>query len=111
MSALKPHEQLVVDRLVGNGLSSELLSDLKENGAVSSYETTGNGFFLTLKHEGLPSERTVYSTPTLIGESAGIQSGFVIFIEDGELTIECHGWVAEEVPEDYRDQNIQIRET
>jgi hypothetical protein len=33
--------------------------------------------------------------------------GFIIFIEDGELTIECHPW-DEDVPEDFRDREVEV---
>ena len=42
MSLLKPHEKIVLDRLTGKVLASELLSELKEKGIVTSYKITGS---------------------------------------------------------------------
>jgi hypothetical protein len=46
--------------------------------------------------------------PLVMGKADGIVCGFVIFIEDGRLTIECHSWGELEVPEDYRDRDVQV---
>lgn len=108
---MKEFEVIVVDRLLGSDFSAELLEDVKTNASLSSYEwTSGGGYFLTLKHDRLPVDRRVFSRPTLIGEVDEIVSGFVVFVEDKELTLECHSWGGMDVPENYRDRNVEIRE-
>ena len=47
----------------------------------------------------------------LIGDSNGIETGFIVFIEDNQITIECHAWGDQEVPRNYRDQKIAIKAT
>jgi hypothetical protein len=39
----------------------------------------------------------------------GLHCGFIIYIENGELTIECHPW-GDDVPEDFRDREVEITE-
>jgi hypothetical protein len=72
-------------------------------------EHTGAGYFLTIRHPSFSlEERSVYSKPVVIGEVPGIVVGFVVFIENGELTLECHGWGADEVPKDIREMDVQV---
>jgi hypothetical protein len=37
-----------------------------------------------------------------------VTCGFIIFIENGRLTIECHPWGDPDVPEDFRDKDVQV---
>ena len=32
-------------------------------------------------------------------------------IENGEITIECHGWGDQDIPREYRNEKIKIRTT
>jgi len=110
MEILKSYEKKVLNLLLSEILSSVQLKELMRNAKLISYKYTGCGYFLTIAHPDLPKERIVCSKPTLIGEVDGIKSGFVIFIENNELTIECHDWGHEiTVPEDFRDKNVQIK--
>jgi len=111
MTVLKNFEARVIDLLTQGVLSAETIAALKEDAELVDYHTTGNGYFLTVRHPGLPTNRIVCDRPTLIGESRGVDTGFVIFIEDGELTIECHGWGDKEIPIAYRDQDVRITAT
>ena len=104
---LKDHEKVVIGIFLSHVFSSELIEKIKNTPDISDYYVTGNGYFLTVKHPDLPSERAVYSDPIIIGNSDAIESGFIIFIEDKELTIECYGW-GDGLPEDYRDRKINV---
>jgi hypothetical protein len=109
MANLKSHEQIVLDILVLGIIPDAILKDIKSNPIITKYDVTGHGYFLTIKHPSLPLKRTVCNTPILIGECGGIETGFIIFIENGELTIECHGWGDKEIPRNYRELEIQIK--
>ncbi len=111
MSVLREYEKKVVHLLASRVLSSQQLDAVIQEGKLVEYEYTGCGYFLTIKHPSLPAERVVCHTPTLTGSAGGINSGFVIFIEDGELTIECHSWGDVDVPEWFRDRDVQIAVT
>jgi len=82
---------------------------MKTEPHVVEYHATGYGYFLTVKHPSLPSKRNVYDKPMLIGHSGNVETGFIVFVENGELTIECHGWGDVVVPQDYREMDIRIR--
>ena len=92
-------------------LSPPQLEAVIREGDLVGYDYTGSGYFLTIRHPSLPAERVVCHTPKLTGCADGITSGFVIFIEDGELTIECHSWGDVDVPEWFRGRDVQIAAT
>jgi hypothetical protein len=48
-------------------------------------------------------------SPPLSGYWDGVHSGFTIFIQDGELTLECFPYGGE-IPSDYRDHRVEINE-
>jgi hypothetical protein len=37
-----------------------------------------------------------------------VHSGFVVFLENGELTLECHSWGDVQIPESYREESVEI---
>jgi len=94
--------------LASHSLSEETLFALAAMPELHRYEHTGVGYFATIRHPGIPAQRVVCSKPIVLGESDGIRSGFVVFLENNELTLECHSWGPEEVPETYREQDVQI---
>jgi hypothetical protein len=110
MVNLKSHEQIVLDILTSNILSHEKLKSILMNGEITGYKITGNGYFLTFKESNIPKNRIVCDKPILIGEYNGIETGFVVFVENGEMTIECHGWGDKEIPKDYREWKILIKQ-
>ena len=111
MSILREYEKTVVRLLVSGVLSRQQLDAVIREGKLVEYNYTGCGYFLTIKHADLPIERVVCDTPKLTGRADGIISGFVVFIEGGELTIECHSWGDVDVPEWFRERDVQVAAT
>jgi hypothetical protein len=70
-----------------------------------------NGYFLTIKHPKIPIKRIVCHEPVIVGKAEGVDVGFVVFIEDREIMIECHDWGDKEIPQDYRDKDVEIKIT
>ncbi len=105
---IKGYEKVVIDKLASNHVSSHILEDIKTNSEVTDFYTTGNGYVLTVRHNQLSEKRIVCDTPSVIGEAEGVETGFLIFIENNELTIECHG-LGSEVPDDYRDKGVNVQ--
>lgn len=106
----KDYEEKVLDILVSKTLSFKKLNEIIRNSEFVGYEFTGSGYYLTVRHQNLPKERIVCSKPALIGEAENIECGFVVFLENNELTIECHSWGELEVPENFREKNVQLWE-
>jgi len=94
--------------LMSDVISSNVMNSIKTNPAITDYYTTGHGYFLTITNSDLPIERIVCHEPMIIGECNGVESTFLIFIENHEITIECAGIGEIEPPEDYRDWDINV---
>jgi hypothetical protein len=106
--AFRSFEREVVTALVSSHLQADELQDVLDNAIEVSFEQTGVGYFLTVAHPMLPQERVVCSEPLIVATSGRTECGFVVFVENGELTLECHSWNAEPVPLDFREGNVQI---
>ncbi len=104
----RPHEAEVIRRLAMGRLDPELVGSVLAGGCLQSVEHTGGGYFLTVSHPRLPAERMVLDQPALSGTAGGFSCGFVIFIENGVLTLECHAWGAEDLPGNIREQDFAI---
>ncbi len=100
---------IVIDYLASEKIPSRTLAHLKKDSEVTKYDITGNGYFLTISHPNLPVDRMVCSKPKVIGDYDGIQTGFIVFIENRKLTIECHSWGDCEIPSNYRDKAINVK--
>ncbi len=109
MKVLKNYERKVLSLLVSNVLPPDQLNEVLQNAEFVDYEYTGSGYYLEIHHAFLPKERIVCSEPTVMGEADGIVCGFVVFIDNSKLTIECHSWGEINVPEGFRDKDVQVR--
>ena len=85
-----------------------LPGDLPLGTAPERYEYTGSGYFLTVKHPGLPADRRTLSDPFVVGIAGDVRAGFVVFLGDGELTLECHTWGELDVPADFRQRQVNV---
>lgn len=81
---------------------------LSEEGELSALYFTGVGYFLTLRHRDLPDQRVVLDKPLVSGTAGNLLTGFVAFVENGEVTLECHSYAGETVPENYRDFDVKV---
>jgi hypothetical protein len=108
MVALANYEREVIRILAGEKFQPSVVSHLTNAAEADSVEHTGVGYFLTLHHPGLPNERHVLSTPMVIGRSSFVECGFVCFVENSELTLECYSWGNAPIPADIRSQDVRI---
>lgn len=108
MPALKTFEVEVVRLLAAGTLSPDQLESVIAFDGPVRYEYSGSGYFLTFSLPALPEPRVVCSEPKVIGRSGEIVCGFVLFIEGGELTFECHTWGPVDVPDGFRDFAVEI---
>ena len=109
MDVFKGFEKAVLSILLKNTFTVEVIESIQNEAEFSSYDYTGCGYFLSVRHAVFPSGRQVCDTPIVIGEYNDITCGFVVFLEDGELTLECHSWSETEVPANFRDQPVKIK--
>src|SRR5688572_15823243 len=108
MSHFRPHELEVLRLLVAPELGAEAVDAIARDSELVGIEHTGVGYFLTVRHTSVPEKRQVCSQPVLTGISGQLQSGFVVFLENGELMLECHSWGDEQLPENYREGVVEI---
>jgi len=109
-TCFRDFEREVIKLLVGDRMPDRRLEDLLDRTKDVHLEHTGMGYFLTVRAPGIAAERVVCSQPLLLGKAGDLECGFVVFLEDGELTLECHSWGDESLPEDFRDGIVEIRE-
>ncbi|MDT5121541.1 MAG: hypothetical protein QOC96_1023 [Acidobacteriota bacterium] len=108
MSILKNYEIKVLYLLASGALSQQQIEALVSSGELASYEHTGSGYFLSIRHEDLPQERIVCHEPIVTGSADGVTGGFIIFIENSQLTMECYTWEDIGLPEGFRDSDVQV---
>lgn len=55
-------------------------------------EFSGAGYFLTIKASMLPKHRVVLNRPDIRGTLGGINVGYLAFVENSELILECYSY-------------------
>ncbi len=108
MRAFRPFEIEAIRLMAANVLSPAHLELLAQIQAPSRYEYTGSGYYLAVSHPSLPDDRCTLCEPAVIGTAGDVRAGFVVFLAEKELTLECHTWGAVDVPEDFRDRSVEI---
>jgi len=101
-------ERQVVRICLASELSADEVEAVLDAATFVSYDYTGSGYYLTVRHPSLPSARVVCDMP-LTGRSGNIVCGFVVFLENAQLTLECHTWGPQDVPADFRERQVEIR--
>ena len=108
MPALRKFEAKAVRLLATNVLTEEQLSLLEALPAESAYEDTSVGYFVTLSHPLLPIVERTLHTPMVIGRSGNTECGFIAYLGDAELVLECHTWGENELPKNFRELDVEI---
>lgn len=108
MSAFRPFELEAIRLMSGTVLSAEMLAAIETIETAERYDYTGSGYYLTVKHACLASERLMLHHPLVIGIAGEVTAGFVAYIGNGTLTLECHTWGAVDVPADFRERPVAI---
>ena len=108
MKPFRDFEREVVKILLASHVPIDEVEALLDSATWLSYDYTGSGYYLTVRHPSLPSARVVCDMPLITGTSGTIVCGFVVFLENGELTLECHTWGSEDVPEDFRERQVEV---
>lgn len=108
MSEFRSYERSIVTRLTQGVLTRELQETILSEAKLVFFEYTGCGYFLTVAHPELPRRRLVCTRPEIIAEAKGVKAGFIVFIEDGELTLECHNAEDKDVLPGYRELEVVV---
>jgi hypothetical protein len=104
----KRYEVDVLERLLSEHYTREQLMELLDRAEPQKIEYTGYGFFVTATNPAIGRERRVCSDPSLVAESRDRAAGFVVFLEDGQLTLETFPPDGESLPADFREREVNI---
>jgi hypothetical protein len=105
---MKEFEKQVVKALL-EAAGLKALLDVLASVPDEEFEYTGIGYFLTIRHPHLPTERHVLHAPMVSGRTRGVDEvGFIAFLEDHEFMLECFSY-GDGIPEDFRDRVIEIK--
>ena len=108
---VEPYEREVINLLCSDIVSSVLLQEVINFPESIECEFTGEGYYLDLVHKGLPNERVVCDKPNIIGRCQDQEIGFIVFIENGVLCLECYNYSNKIVPESLRYGTVEITTT
>jgi hypothetical protein len=111
MGHFKAFEEKALRLLAVPELGASAVEAVLARAELVSYEYSGCGYFLTVKHPCLPQARTVLSKPVVTGSSGPSEGGFLVFLENGELMLECYTAGTVDLPEDFREQHVVISAT
>jgi hypothetical protein len=109
MNPFEHFERKVVGLLLEGHLEPEQIGEVLDSAELVSYEVTGVGYFLTVQHSRLPAQRIVCGEPLLVGSADDVDCGFVVFLENGQLTLECHSWGDSSIPDDFRERQVEVK--
>lgn len=100
---MKEFEQKIIAELLEvSELKNIALSEAADNEVV---EFSGAGYFLTIKDPLFPKHRIVLDSPHIRGKLGGIEVGYLAFVENSELMLECFSYDQEILPI-HRDQEF-----
>jgi hypothetical protein len=94
--------------LLGQQFGTDRLEQVLAEAEFVRCEYSGCGYFVTVRHPLLPEPRSVYNEPKVMGTSGDVEAGYLVFIQDHELMLECHTWGAVEVPASFREKQVQV---
>ena len=107
MRVFRQFEEEIIRKLASPVLGEGLVEDVLADGEFVSLDYTGVGYFLTVRHPGLPIKRVPPSGLGAVAEAGGISGIYLVLLDASELTLECAS--TESVfPADFRDQDVRV---
>jgi len=85
---MKEFERKIIQELLES--SPDIQYSLKDEYHEESVDYSGNGYFLSIKDDLLPLERVILSEPNIEGIIDEVSVGYIAFIENHELMLECY---------------------
>jgi hypothetical protein len=106
MSHFRPFEVEALTLLGAEILGQTLINVTVRDAEFVSYDHSGVGYFLTVRHHLLPSARIVLHEPIVLGRVGEVFGSYLAFVEHNELVLEYAGFT--DVPDNFRDLNVQV---
>jgi hypothetical protein len=104
-------EKEVLRILVIPHLGAEAVKSIEDEAEFVSYEHSGCGYFLTVRQRNVSRARVVCGKPIVAGRVDNTNCGFIAFMENGDLMLECYGFGDQSLPKDIRDLNVVVSTT
>jgi len=98
---MKDFEKNIINEL----LQAAKLIDIDLSNTNETIEYSGSGYFITIKDPTLPKQRIVLDIPKLNGMLGNIEVGYLAFIENSEILLECYS-LDKEVTPNHREQEF-----
>jgi len=99
--------EVEVLRLLGTAtLGDAVVEAVCRDAELVSYNHSGVGYFLTVRHHLLPKARMVLNEPMVLGQVAEVVGSYLALLQDNELMLEYAGTT--DVPENFRDLPVQV---
>ena len=109
---VESYEQEVLNILCADVLPNSILHEAIISPEEIQYKHFGAGYNLYIKHKELPKESMVIEQPNIIGNCQGLSLGFVVFLGNNEICLECYNNETNDgVPEGIRNGNFTITAT
>jgi hypothetical protein len=108
---VEKYEKDVISSLCSDVISNAILYEVMNKPEKIECKFTGAGYYLDLHHRDLPVDRIVCDKPHVIGIFQEIEVGFIVFLENGVLCLECYNYGNQGVPPGIRDGTVQTSTT
>jgi len=102
----RPFEVEALTLLGAAILGEALVKAVARDSEFVSYDHSGVGYFLTVRHPLLPTGRIVLHEPMVLGRAGDIFGSYLAFVEHNELMLEYAGFT--DVPQNFRDLDVQV---
>jgi hypothetical protein len=100
---MKEFEKEIIFALLANSECSDIALPLAEN--QTTFEFTGAGYFISFENDQLPKHRVVLDKPVITGRLGEVDVGYIAFIENSELILECYT-LSEGITEESRENEF-----
>ena len=97
--------------LVADRIPNSVLFDVINKPETIECKFTGAGYYLDLKHQSLAGPRRVFSDVNVEGAFEGRTVGFVAFVDEKILTLECFAYGDDGIPDYIRHSRVNVYAT
>jgi len=108
---IENYEREAINILCSGVLNNSILHGALNHPESIDVDFTGEGYYLTIKHKELPAERIVCDKPMLVGIFQEQEVGFIVFVENNSLCLECYNLSTKGVPESIRNGTVILKTT
>ena len=111
MGFFREFEKQVLRVLVTPVLGIDAVEAIERDATLVSLEHSGCGYFLTVTHPSVPPNRVVCSKPIVSGHFQNTKCGFIVFMGNEGLMLECFSFGNESIPTNVRDLDVVVSTT